>query len=265
RETTLGPRVRILSKFADDESNTRTETVLIMKVGGGSYGGIHGAHLAPGISIRYAATDSKRQTIQRVEYRNTKTGFSGTYFASGSTAASTKNLTTYVMQCADCHNRVAHSFETTDRAVDRALAAREISVSLPFAKKASMTILEEKYKADEADQIPAAFEQLYRTHYPQALAGHEGEMKAAAAAVLAIYKRNVFPELKVTWGTYPSNLGHTASPGCFRCHDNDHSTVDGKTVTQDCEACHQALAVDEKAPKVLTELGIGPSPPGGTK
>lgn len=265
RETTLGPRVRILPKFADDEANSRSETVLIMKVGGGSYGGIHGAHLAPGISIRYAATDAKRQTIPRVEYRNTKTGFSGTYFASGATAASTKDLTTYVMQCADCHNRVAHSFDTTDRAVNRAMAAGEIPASLPFAKKASMAILEAKYTADGAAKIPALFENLYRTQYPKALEGHAGEVKTAGAAILAIYRRNVFPELKVGWGTYPLNLGHTASAGCFRCHDNDHSTVDGKVVTQDCEACHQALAVDEKDPKVLTDLGIGPSPVGGTK
>lgn len=265
RETTLGPRVRILTKYADDAENTKTQSVLIMKVGGGAYGGIHGAHLAPGISIRYAATDAKRQTIPMVEYRNTKTGFSGTYYASGQNAGTVKNLTTYTMQCADCHNRVAHSFETADRAVDRALSAGEISPSLPFAKKASVAVLEAKYDPAGISKIPAAFESLYRAQYAASLAGHEAEVQAAGKALEAIYRRNVFPELKVDWGTYPSNLGHMASPGCFRCHDNDHSTKDGKSVTQDCESCHQALAVDEKAPKVLTDLGIGPSPVGGTK
>jgi len=36
-----------------------------------------------------------------------------------------------------------------------------------------------------------------------------------ARALLAIYNRNVFPELKVTWGTYLNNLGHTEFPDAF--------------------------------------------------
>jgi hypothetical protein len=66
----------------------------------------------------------------------------------------------------------------------------------------------------------------------------------------------VFPDLKVTWGTYPSNLGHTDAPGCFRCHDDSHSTAQKKTITQDCGACHQSVAVEEQSPEVLKTLGI---------
>ena len=70
REKVIGPRLRILTKYKDDEANTRTETVLTMMVGGGRSGGIHGAHMGPGVTIRYAAQDKKRQTIPWVEYRN---------------------------------------------------------------------------------------------------------------------------------------------------------------------------------------------------
>ena len=63
--------------------------------------------------------------------------------------------------------------------------------------------------------------------------------------MLAIYNRNVFPDLKVTWGTYPNNLGHTDFPGCFRCHDGSHTAADGKTISQDCSACHESLAMEE--------------------
>jgi hypothetical protein len=46
-------------------------------------------------------------------------------------------------------------------------------------------------------------------------------------------------------------------PGCFRCHDGDHATKDGgKSITQDCAACHNLLVVDEAKPKVLADLGI---------
>ena len=74
--------------------------------------------------------------------------------------------------------------------------------------------------------------------------------------MLAIYNRNVFPDLKVTWGTYPNNLGHMDFPGCFRCHDGSHTAANGKTITQDCNTCHQPLAVEESAPEILKTLGI---------
>jgi hypothetical protein len=60
----------------------------------------------------------------------------------------------------------------------------------------------------------------------------------------------------VAWGTYPNNLGHTDYPGCFRCHDDNHRAGDKKTITQDCSACHQALAVEETSPEILKTLGV---------
>ena len=57
-------------------------------------------------------------------------------------------------------------------------------------------------------------------------------------AVQDIYARNVFPAMKVTWGTYPNNIGHTFFNGCFRCHDDSHKANDGSVIKQDCETCH---------------------------
>ena len=70
RERVIGPRLRVITKYASDELNSRTETVLMMKIGGAASGGIHGAHMGAGVHIRYAAADRKRQTIPWVEYRN---------------------------------------------------------------------------------------------------------------------------------------------------------------------------------------------------
>jgi len=78
----------------------------------------------------------------------------------------------------------------------------------------------------------------------------------AARELTRIYNRNVFPDLGVTWGTYPNNLGHTDFPGCFRCHHDAHSTPDKKTITQDCSVCHNVLAVDEASPEILNTLGL---------
>jgi nitrate/TMAO reductase-like tetraheme cytochrome c subunit len=118
REKAIGERLRVISKFKDDESNTRNETVLMMLVGGGRSGGIHGAHLGPGVQIRYAAGDKKRQTIPWVEYRNQQTGAVRTYLANDAKADAVSTMAKFEMQCVDCHNRAAHSFEVADRAVD---------------------------------------------------------------------------------------------------------------------------------------------------
>ena len=258
REKLIGPRLRIISKFKDDDVNTRTETVLMMMVGGGSAGGIHGAHLGLGVHIRYAAADKKRQTIPWVEYRNTTTGIKRTYLASGARSDAVSKLPAFDMQCVDCHNRAAHAFEQAGRALDSALASGEIASGLPFVKKAGTELLKAEYKSGEEaeQQIPAGLAQYYLAKYPAIAQQRSVDIQTAGRAIARIYGHNVFPDLKVTWGTYPNNLGHTDFPGCFRCHDADHATSDKKTITQDCGACHQALAVEETAPDVLKTLGL---------
>jgi len=63
--------------------------------------------------------------------------------------------------------------------------------------------------------------------------------------------------MNVTWGSYPNNIGHTDYPGCFRCHDQEHTTTNGeRTIGQDCSACHSLLAMDEPEPKILSDLGL---------
>jgi len=51
----------------------------------------------------------------------------------------------------------------------------------------------------------------------------------------------VFPDLHVTFGTYPSNIGHVDSPGCFRCHDDQHVSRDGTKISKECGICHSVL------------------------
>src|SRR5215469_5847602 len=162
------------------------------------------------------------------------------------------------MQCVDCHNRPTHTFELPERAMDRALAFGSISATLPFVKKKSVELLKQNYASREeaAAKLPAALEEFYRQNYPDLYLSKSQEIHQASQAVLAIYNQNVFPELKVSWGTYPNNLGHMDFPGCFRCHDGAHTTADGKTIPQDCSTCHQLLATDEAQPEILKTLGI---------
>ena len=252
-----GARLRVFSKFAEDEANTRSETVLMMMVGGNRIGGIHGAHMGPGVHIRFAAADPKRQTIPWVEYRNQSTGAVRTFVGSD-LPNSAKDLPKYDMQCVDCHNRPTHTFDLPERAMDKALALGDIPATLPFIKKKSVELLKADYHTskDAADRLPATLLAFYQQTYPDLYARRTQDIRDAGQAVLAIYKRNVFPELKVSWGTYPNNLGHTDYPGCFRCHDGSHATADGVSITQDCNTCHEPLAVEEASPEILKTLGI---------
>lgn len=258
-EKIVATRLLVIPTYADDEKNSESYNVLMMFVGGSKMKGIHHAHFAGGFAIRYAAADAKRQTIPWVERRNTQTGETQTYVASGTTAEQAAALPKFTMQCVDCHDRPTHGFSLPDRALNRALALGDIPADLPFAKKQGLAVLKANYpsSSDAAQKIPAAIETYYQQSYPEIYAQRRAEIAKAGHAILAIYNRNVFPELNVTWGTYANSLGHTDSPGCFRCHDGAHSTADGqRTIGQDCAACHQLLAMGEPAPDILKNLGV---------
>jgi hypothetical protein len=253
-----GARLRIFSKYAEDEANTRTETVLLMMIGGDRISGIHGAHLGRGVRIRYGATDATRQSIPWVEYRNDATGEVRRFNGSDPPGDSPRGVAEFEMQCVDCHNRPTHAFDLPERAMDKAIAAGDISSTLPFVKKKGVELLKNDYASSEAAarKIPEALTGFYQQNYPEVYAGRRGEVEAAAQAVGRIHQRNVFPELKVTWGTYPNNLGHSDFPGCFRCHDGSHTASDGKAIGQDCNLCHEPLAMDEVSPAILQTLGL---------
>jgi hypothetical protein len=253
-----GVTLRVINKYAEDEANTRTQTVLMMMVGGSRIAGIHGTHFGPGIHIRFAAADPARQTIPWVEYRNTTNGEVHTFVNSDAAQDPVNALPTYDMECVDCHNRPTHTFDLPDRAMDKALAQGDIAVTLPYVKKKGVEVLKANYATsnEAADKLPRAVVGFYQSNYPDLYAKRSQDIQQAAQAVLAIYDRNVSPELKVGWGTYPNNLGHTDFPGCFRCHDGSHKAADGGTITQDCTTCHEPLATDEASPEILKTLGI---------
>ncbi len=254
----VGPELRTITKYKDEEANTRTETVLVMQVGGGRFGGIHGAHMGPGVHIRYAAQDKTRQTIPWVEYSNSDKGVTRTYLAAGSKSDVAGTLPVFEMQCADCHNRAAHSFQAADRAVDDAITTGRIASDLPYVKKTGVALIKVNYQTNEEAQqkIPSSLASFYQQKYPDIAGKRASDVQNAGKALVAIYQQNVFPDLKVAWGTYPNNLGHTDNPGCFRCHDDSHATADKKTISQDCSTCHQSVAMDEASPEILKTLGV---------
>ncbi len=209
-----GDRIRSLVEYADNEKNAESTTKLTMHVGV-----IH-RHNAK--DIEFIAADRERQIIPYVRV----TGADGRvreFVATGATPVQLAEGERRRMDCMDCHNRPSHVIAATpERAVNEMLARSAMPQTLPFIHR-------EAVKALKAGN-PASLRDFYRSPGP--------EVDRAVAAVQAIYDRNVFPAMKVGFGSYPNNIGHIDSAGCFRCHDGEHTSKDGAKIAQDCETCH---------------------------
>jgi hypothetical protein len=238
-----GDVVRTFPSYADDEANTEAATTLQLRVGGGGWrhGGPHGIHwhTAANHKVEYIATDDARQEIPLV--RLTDAGGKVTEFLKkGVDPATLQGREVRTMDCVDCHNRPSHRFAPSpERAVDNALWNQSLPSTLPFVRREAVAALKETYpdRPTAGREIKARLEKFYAGSYPSL--GGDPRIAQAVAGVQRLYAVNVFPSMKVTWGTHPNHLGHTDSPGCFRCHDEDHATKDGKTISQDCETCHK--------------------------
>jgi nitrate/TMAO reductase-like tetraheme cytochrome c subunit len=253
----IGEKLLVKSSFADDAANTETQTVVVLHLGGrdslSHLSGIHGVHLG---HIEYVATDPTRTTIPWVQKRNDDG--SETVFATSAAGNGVPQGERRVMDCIDCHNRAAHTFVTAEDALNRAMAEGAVSPELPWVHKKGLELLKANYssEAEARAKIPAALQAFYRSEHPEVLATKAAQVKSAGDMLVTLYSQNVFPYMKVTWGTHPNHIGHMSYPGCFRCHDGEHAAKTGASITQDCTACHNLLVVDEAKPKVLSDLGI---------
>jgi hypothetical protein len=129
---------------------------------------------------------------------------------------------------------------TAEQAVDEAIAGRLVSRTLPHARREAVRLLKARYASDDeaAHTIDREFRGFYRS------AGGPIDQQAVAqtvAALQALYRRNVFPAMKVTFGSYPDHRGHTTATGCFRCHDGGHVDKEGGVISADCEYCHKQI------------------------
>jgi len=257
-----GDKLIYKTNYKEDEKNTPMTTALVMKIGGRGitgFVGIHGRHLDDGSRIRYIATDEHRQVIPVVYYTDDKG--KTIEFVSSDIKASKQDVEKgekRAMDCIDCHNRPTHAFELPENAVDLRMSRGLVSAELPFIRKKAVELLKVNYPdRDTAQkQIVEGIQNFYRRTYPDIYNGKRALLEQSAHNVAQIYLRNIFPEMKVNWGVHPNNLGHNDFPGCLRCHDGSHTSADGQTISNDCTACHNLLAVQEENPKILNDVGL---------
>jgi nitrate/TMAO reductase-like tetraheme cytochrome c subunit len=230
-DTLRGDTIRVLREYADDESSSEAAvTTLRMRLGSPAVGGIH-RHLA--LEIEYMPGESGTIPYVRTTYPDGMVR----EFRSADAPSDVPAAARRRMECIDCHNRPAHTFDVSpQRAVDAEIARGRLPRDLPFARREAVAAVSDTYP-DRETALAAIAERLNRFYATQPGASPTLVPRLVASAQAA-WSRNVFPAMNVTWGTYPNQIGHLDAPGCFRCHDEGHTAADGAVISQDCELCH---------------------------
>ncbi len=254
--------LQVITHFADDQNNTSSNTYLILKTGGGAKReglglGIHW-HIVN--KVQYYATDDLSQDIPYVRvYNDDGTTTEYVDVQSGFDPKTIDPSKLKTMDCITCHNRVTHDFMPPSDSVDQAMARGVINPGIPDIHLKAVEVLSAKYdtRQDAMDAIAG----LDRYYQNSTYKGHEDQIQAAIKAIQDIYDNTVFLDQKVDWTTYPNNLGHIESPGCFRCHDGKHLDSNQQAIRLECNLCHSIPVVSGPQAFVTNiEISRGPEP-----
>ncbi len=252
----LADRAIEIPHFADDGSNSRLNTYMLVKVGGGANRrtqnlGIHWHIENP---VEYIAVDPQRQ---RIPWIRAQLGGRTITFVDAAEPLSDQDLPKYqvrVMDCIDCHNRATHIFRSAEDAVDQAMADGLLPSDLTSLHEYAVETMEATYpNNEEAQKAIAAIADMYRQDFPQVYEQRQQDIQQAIQTLQGLYKSSHFPDWSVYPTTYSDNIGHSEFPGCFRCHDGKHFSQQGDAIRLHCNICHsipQTVAQGESPPNV---------------
>jgi hypothetical protein len=254
-----GAQLKTFTHYASDEKNTPMQVALLLRTGGGdpATGAPEGIHWHMNIAnkIDFAASDQQQQTIPYIHVRDVE-GRVTEYYAKDAnlTKEQIAKLPLHRMDCIDCHDRPTHIYLSPDQAVDEALLSKHLDASLPFLKQQAVAALTGNYATTKAalEGIAGSLNNFYEKNYPDVIKSRQLEIRTAVEEVQRIYQRTTFPEMKVDWKTHPNNIGHLYFAGCFRCHDGQHVSAEGKVVSKDCDTCHTVLSQHQGVTRLVS-------------
>lgn len=270
-EKFFGAQLAEIVRFSSDEANTRHEISMLLKTGGGDEAtgratGIH-RHMALEGRVEYVATDDTLQQIPWVKF-TAEDGTDLIYRSDGRPSSDPKpEGQVRVLDCMDCHNRPAHVFRAPDEAVDNYLdiGPDKIDPALPFIKRQAVDVLDRPYPdvPTAKSQIGILISEFYRANYPELWNTRQVDIYHAIDSIRKLYRNSFFPSMNVDWRTYPDNIGHRISPGCFRCHEGRHVDQYGERISHDCSICHTFFRpVEREGKSAVIQQGefIHPAP-----
>ena len=241
---------RNIISYLADEATTAWNVHLQMKTSAsnsaqGNAQGIHW-HINKDVKIEYISSVRNREKIPWVKYTNLKTGEVTIFEDSDEklTAAQHDTLAIRTMDCIDCHNRPSHNYQAPQNFIDELITAGKIPHELPDVKIVAMDVLSQDYSTSDSAMmaIKTQVDEYYSAMYPELLETSKKEIEKAIAGMQEGYSQNFFPEMKVKWTAYPNHIGHMETNGCFRCHNDRHTSESGKVISRDCDLCHSIVA-----------------------
>lgn len=243
-------RLRNEKSFLADSANTEWNVQLKMKIGSehsaqGLLEGIHW-HINSDVKIEYIASTKKREFLPWVRYINKASGdtveYQDIYESLEQEAMDTLELRE--MDCLDCHNRPSHQYLPPQTFTDELIAAGKIPVELPEVKMLAMQVLNSTFTTRDSGAmiIRESVLDFYNSNYPDIVTENAQLIDQAIEGLLEGYNKNIFPEMKASWDAYPEHIGHMEFNGCFRCHNGNHQSEDGRVISRDCNLCHHILA-----------------------
>ncbi len=257
--------LREIKRFTPDENNTPTSTYLTMKTGGGTAraGLGRGIHWHIENDVRYLALDPQEQEIPYVAIFN-EDGSVTEYVDTESGLVPETVDPSYLSQidCITCHNRITHLIPQPADTVDELMSRGAISPDIPDIRRKAVEVYHLDYPDLEAAQAGIAeLADYYESNHPEFFAANRQLVTEAISALQEAYLSSVFPEQKADWTSHPDNVGHTNSPGCFRCHDGKHLNAKQESIRLECNLCHSIPVVAGPNDFVVNiEISRGPEP-----
>jgi hypothetical protein len=242
-----GKKVKQFVSFTNANQEKPAIQEIALHIGGrnpltDTFEGIHW-HVSKNVKVEYESLDDKRTSIGRIKVTK-PTGVTETYTAGGGSGNEEGSVKWRTMDCVDCHNRPTHVYDDLEQRVDFGLNSKKINPTIAGIREDSIAVLQKEYATREEakEQIVETLLLLQaKRHGKDFVAKNEQTIISSGAFLLDAYMDNVWPAMKVTWGTYKGHNGHKNESegfGCFRCHDDQHQTEFGKTISQSCDLCH---------------------------
>jgi nitrate/TMAO reductase-like tetraheme cytochrome c subunit len=246
-----GKKVKTFTYFSNDNQETPEIQEIALHIGGrnpktDAFEGIHW-HVSNNVKVEYQPLNQKRTAIGAVKVTNPD-GVTEEFLIDGAEEGKAEGAAGEgewrTMDCIDCHNRPTHVYDRLEERVDFGLLSRRIEPGLAGIREDSIAVLKKEYTSREQaqEQMIKTLIELQAERNGNAYAEEKGELLVKAGQfLLETYMNNIWPAMKITWGTYRQHLGHQDEAdgyGCFRCHDDEHRTKVGKTIRQDCDLCH---------------------------
>lgn len=249
-EKFYGNRMKQIVRFANDSVSTPSFTTLALKVDAGSTPGRAGIHwhVAAENEVRYASVNDQRQEMIWVDVLQGDGQIKR--YANQSVSVKDDKEEVRTVDCIDCHNRATHIYKRPDDVVDELFQLHQFDRSIPFLKREALHALTigfpDSAAADEgiANQIQG----YYQRHYPKVAMAKLAVLDKLAGLLQREYHRYVHAGMNISWGAYPSHIGHRGETGCFRCHNPNLVAEDGSHIGDDCTLCHSLLAYDSHRP-----------------